>query len=171
MKADVTFAANEEPSAGQRLGQHRRMKACPMPTFTFSESKHVPRNDLVGLYSSVGWTAYASNPDALVRAVVQSSYVLTARNAGGELAGLARVVSDDTTICYLQDILVSRSKQRAGLGKALVEKVLERYVHVRQKVLLTDDEPGQRAFYESLGFIEGSDFSPTPLRTFVQIGG
>ena len=141
-----------------------------MPTFTFSESKHLPRHDLVGLYSSVGWTAYASDPDALIRAVEQSSYVLTARNADGELVGLARVISDDATICYLQDILVSPSQQRAGLGKALVEKVLERYAHVRQKVLLTDDEPGQRAFYESLGFIEGSDFSPNPLRTFVQIG-
>ncbi|WP_104087475.1 MULTISPECIES: GNAT family N-acetyltransferase [unclassified Cryobacterium] len=142
-----------------------------MPTFTFSESKHLPRHDLVGLYSSVGWTAYASDPDALVRAVEQSSYVLTASNEDGELVGLARVISDNATICYLQDILVSPRQQRAGLGKALVEKVLERYVHVRQKVLLTDDEPGQRAFYESLGFIEGSDFSPTPLRTFVQIGG
>jgi GNAT superfamily N-acetyltransferase len=141
-----------------------------MLTFTISESKHLPRNDLVGLYSSVGWTAYASDQEALVRAVEQSSYVLAARNADGELVGLARVISDDATICYLQDILVSPSQQRAGLGKALVEKVLERYVHVRQKVLLTDDEPGQRAFYESLGFVEGSDFSPAPLRTFVQIG-
>ncbi|KFF58184.1 GNAT family acetyltransferase [Cryobacterium sp. MLB-32] len=141
-----------------------------MPTFTFSESKHLARTDLIGLYSSVGWSAYASDPDTLVRAVEQSSYVVTARDSAGELAGLARVISDDATICYLQDILVSPSQQRAGLGRALVEKVLERYVHVRQKVLLTDDEPGQRAFYESLGFIEGHDFSPTSLRAFVQIG-
>ena len=160
-----------QSSAGQCLGPHGRVKACTMLTFTISESKHLPRNDLVGLYSSVGWAAYASDPETLARAVEQSSYVLAARNADGELVGLARVISDDATICYLQDILVSPSHQRAGLGKALVEKVLERYAHVRQKVLLTDDEPGQRAFYESLGFIEGSDFSPAPLRTFVQIGG
>ena len=31
---------------------------------------------------------------------------------------------------------------------------------------LTDDEPGQRAFYEARGFTEGSDFSPAPLRVF-----
>ena len=141
-----------------------------MPTFAFSESKRLARNDLLGLYSSVGWSAYASDPDALVRAVEQSSFVVTARDSVGELVGLARVISDDATICYLQDILVNPSQQRAGLGRALVEKVLERYVHVRQKVLLTDDEPGQRAFYESLGFVEGNDFSPTPLRAFVQVG-
>ena len=141
-----------------------------MPPFAFSESKHVARTDLVGLYASVGWSVYASDPDALVRAVEQSSYVVSARDSTGALVGLARAISDDVTICYLQDILVNPIHQRNGLGRALVDNVIEHYVHVRQKVLLTDNESGQRAFYESMGFIEGHDFSPTPLRAFVQIG-
>ena len=41
---------------------------------------------------------------------------------------------------------------------------------VRQKVLLTDDEPGQRAFYESLGFAETRDFDDGSLRAFVKFG-
>ena len=141
-----------------------------MSTFAFSESKQFGGTDLVGLYASVGWSAYASNPDSLVRAVKQSSYVVSARDSSGGLVGLARAISDDVSICYLQDILVNSDHQRSGIGRALVERVLERYVHVRQKVLLTDDEPGQRLFYESMGFIEGHDFGPTPLRAFVQIG-
>ena len=141
-----------------------------MPNFAFSESKQFDGTDLVGLYAKVGWSAYANDPDSLVRAVEQSSYVVSARDSNGTLVGLARAVSDDVSICYLQDILVSSDHQRSGIGRALVERVLERYVHVRQKVLLTDNEPGQRAFYESIGFVEGHDFRPTPLRTFVQIG-
>jgi hypothetical protein len=39
---------------------------------------------------------------------------------------------------------------------------------VRQKVLLTDDDPGQRAFYESLGFAETHDFDGGSLRAFVR---
>jgi hypothetical protein len=35
--------------------------------------------------------------------------------------------------------------------------VLEPYRDVRQKVLITDDEPAQRAFYESMGFTETGD--------------
>ena len=34
--------------------------------------------------------------------------------------------------------------------------------------LLTDDEPGQRAFYESLGFAETRDFDDGSLRAFVK---
>ena len=88
----------------------------------------------------------------------------------GDLVGLARAISDDVSICYLQDILVSPHQQRAGIGQALISNIMERYVHVRQKVLLTDDEPGQRAFYQSSGFTEAHDFDP-PLRAFVRIGG
>lgn len=141
-----------------------------MYTFAFSESKQFVGTELVGLYASVGWSAYASDADSLVRAVEQSFYVVSARDSSGGLVGLARAISDDVSICYLQDILVSPDQKRSGIGRALVERVLERYAHVRQKVLLTDDEPGQRLFYESIGFIEGNDFGPTPLRAFVQIG-
>jgi len=38
---------------------------------------------------------------------------------------------------------------------------------VRQVVLLTDAEPGQRAYYESRGFVEAHDVRPEPLRSFV----
>jgi GNAT superfamily N-acetyltransferase len=65
-------------------------------------------------------------------------------------------------------VLVRPSSQRTGLGRRLVEAALEPYAAVRQKVLLTDDEPAQRAFYESLGFSETRDFGDGTLRSFVR---
>ena len=62
---------------------------------------------------------------------------------------MARTISDDATICYLQNILVDPAFQKSGAGRALLETVLARYRHVRQLVLITDNEPGQRAFYEA----------------------
>lgn len=53
-------------------------------------------------------------------------------------------VSDNATICYRQDVLVRPDEQGSGVGRALVQVVLDRYRAVRQKVLLSDDEPGQR---------------------------
>lgn len=89
-----------------------------------------------------------------------------ARNQDGELVGLARAVSDDATICYLQDILVRPSFQGAGVGRALLEHVTARYAHVRQTVLVTDNDPEQRGFYEAMGFTEGLNFAPEPVRVF-----
>lgn len=122
------------------------------------------------LYQAVGSTAYAEDIATLEAALAGSSSVVAARQHG-RLVGLARVISDGATICYLQDLLVHPEVQREGVGRALVLAALEPYASVRQKVLLTDDEPGQRAFYESLGYRETRDHDAGRLRAFVRFDG
>jgi GNAT superfamily N-acetyltransferase len=128
------------------------------------------REELVELYDAVGWTAYTTDPDVLLAAVDGSTRVVTARY-GDDLLGLARVVSDGASIAYLQDVLVRPELQREGVGRQLVQAALEPFAHVRQKVLLTDDEPGQRSFYESLGYTELRDHGDGRLRAFVRFEG
>lgn len=123
--------------------------------------------ELVDLYSAVGWSAYTEDAAALARGVAASSFVATVRDDDGLLVGLLRAVSDGATIAYLQDVLVRPSHQRQGMGRALVDAFLDRFGHVRQRVLLTDDEPGQRGFYEALGFTRADLVDGGPLRTFV----
>lgn len=124
-------------------------------------------SELLDLYDSVGWSAYTRDPESLTAAIQGSSYVVTARQ-DGVLLGLARVVSDGASICYLQDVLVRPTARRTGIGRRLVLAALQPYATVRQKVLLTDDEPGQRAFYESLGYAETRDLGTASLRAFVR---
>jgi GNAT superfamily N-acetyltransferase len=119
------------------------------------------------LYGAVGWGAYTEAPEILERALRGSSSVATARREG-RLLGLARVVSDGAVIAYLQDVLVHPEAQGEGIGRRLVEEVFAPFDTVRQQVLLTDAEPGQRAFYEALGFVEAHDHEPG-LRSFVRL--
>lgn len=125
------------------------------------------RDSVLSLYAAVGWTAYTKDPDTLVAAIEGSTAIFTATDDGA-LVGLARVISDGATICYLQDLLVHPASQRQGIGTALVAAALAAFPAVRQKVLLTDDEPEQRAFYEALGFAEASALSTGVLRAFVR---
>lgn len=111
----------------------------------------VDAGELLSLYESVEWGAYTADPDALARAVTSSSFVVAARHEG-ELIGLARGLSDDVSIFYLQDILVRPEWQRKGVGGALLAECLQRYGHVRTKVLLTDDEERQHRFYRAMGY-------------------
>jgi GNAT superfamily N-acetyltransferase len=123
--------------------------------------------DVVALYAAVGWTAYTRDPAVVDAALKGASFVAVARE-DGRLVGLVRAISDDATISYVQDVLVHPATQRRGVGAALMAAVAQRYGHVRQHVLLTDDEPGQRAFYESLGYRETRDFGEGTLRAFVR---
>lgn len=122
--------------------------------------------ELFELYRSVGWTAYTQDPASLHSSVLSSAHFVSARR-DGELIGLARVISDFGSIVYLQDVLVHPDHQRRGIGRQLVARVLTPFEGVRQKVLLTGTDPGQKQFYESLGFTEASPSGSSDVRAFV----
>lgn len=127
------------------------------------------RQELVDLYTSVGWAAYTHDPESLVRAVANSTWVSLARDAEGGLVGLVRVISDDVSIAWLQDILVHPDHQRAGIGRALVDRAIARFQHVRSIALMTDDEPRQHSFYQALGFTELREAADGQLHAFLRL--
>lgn len=117
------------------------------------------------LYASVGWSAYTRDLDALMSGLRGSLRVVVAR-ADGSLVGLARVVGDGATICYLQDVLVRPDARRLGVGGRLVREAFAPFNSVRQHVLITDEEHEQKAFYESIGFAQLGE--GVPGRAFVR---
>ncbi len=138
-------------------------------TITYADDEVVSIKDLVTLYEAVGWLIFAADPDSLARAVDRSSYVVTARNDEGELIGLARCLSDDVSVMYLQDVLVHPDAQRQGIGSYLAQVCLTQFAHVRQKVLLTNDEPVLRRFYESLGYSNVAELQTSGPLAYVQV--
>lgn len=120
--------------------------------------------EILKVYSSVGWTAYTDDPQALKQGFQNSLLVLAAYERE-ELLGIIRAVGDGVTIVFIQDLLVFPEKQRKGVGTALVKAVLKRYPTVRQIELTTDQSPETAAFYESLGF---SEFEKIGCRGFMK---
>jgi GNAT superfamily N-acetyltransferase len=136
---------------------------------TISDPAAAPFDAVLALYDAVGWTAYTRAPEVLRAALAGSSFVAAAFGEE-QMIGLVRAISDDATICYVQDVLVHPDARRSGVGAALMAAVGARFAPVRQHVLLTDDEAGQRSFYESLGFAEARDHGAGALRAFVRFG-
>lgn len=118
---------------------------------TFRTVKVFDRAQLLVLYNDAGWTAYTEEPERLEHAIANSTHVVSAWD-GDRLVGLARVISDGEHIVYAQDLLVLKEYRRRGLGSALLRRVLQPFVHVRQTVLITDKSPEMLGFYQSLGF-------------------
>ena len=141
-----------------------------MPSNPVKVLQDIDNDALNALYNSVGWTGYTKDIGVLRKAIEGSSHVVVVED-DGKLIGLARALSDDATMMYIQDILVHPAHQGKGIGKALVNALLERYRHVRQKVLLTDDRPQQLQFYAALGFKNTRELVKTPLNAFVIIEG
>lgn len=78
-------------------------------------------DETVALYDAVGWSAYTDRPESLRAGIAGSLRVVVARREG-HVVGLARVVGDGATICYLQDVLVHPDARGEGLGRRLVQE-------------------------------------------------
>lgn len=118
---------------------------------TYKKEKNMTLDQLDTLYSSVGWISYTNNVSKLQKAVANSLFVLSAWD-DKQLIGLIRTVGDGETILYIQDILVEPRYQNKDIGSSLMAQTLELFASVRQKVLLTEEAPDTRHFYEKFGF-------------------
>ncbi|MCA2002042.1 MAG: GNAT family N-acetyltransferase [Chloroflexi bacterium] len=72
-------------------------------------------------------------------------------DAGRRLIGMARVVTDFTVVAYLCDVFICEEFRGRGLGKWLMQTILEYpdLKHVRRWLLATDDAHG---LYRQFGF-------------------
>lgn len=114
------------------------------------------REGLEGLNPARIATLYRRAP--LLRAVTahgeiwemfeNASLVLTAWNQG-HVVGIARVLTDGVLFSYLCDLAVEPDVQRLGVGKALIDAVLER---CEGTDLVLRDSDISASYYEHLGF-------------------
>lgn len=128
-----------------------------MGNLIFRDGAELKKEDLIRLYNNVGWSSYTQNIDTLKKSIHNSLKVITACD-NETLVGLIRVVGDGYSIVYIQDILVLQEYQNNGIGKKLIEIVLNKYKDVRQKVLLTDNKDKTILFYKKVGFLKAEEF-------------
>ena len=117
---------------------------------------HYNEVDILELYKDNEWTNYTQNPELLFSGIKKSLYSYAAYD-GDALVGLVRVVGDDNTIIYIQDILVLRRYHNKGIGSILIKEIIDKYKDVKQIVLTTDTTDAQKVFYEKNGFKEHKD--------------
>lgn len=114
--------------------------------------------DIMTLYEDVKWYAYTKDRARLKNAIDNSLKVITAWD-GDKLVGLIRLVGDDYTIIYIQDILVLEDYQGQGIGSNLLKLVLDKYKSIRQIVLMTDNTEETVNFYRKNGMVETADYN------------
>ena len=86
-----------------------------------------------------------------IDAMLQNADLLISAWDDDHLVGIARAVTDYAYCCYLSDLAVDEAWQRRGIGARLLRDAMERFARVRQFLLLADDAPAPRAFYEAMG--------------------
>jgi uncharacterized protein (DUF952 family)/GNAT superfamily N-acetyltransferase len=93
---------------------------------------------------------------------IENSYVLTLVAPGGEMVGMARIITDWATMYYVSDLFVLPAYRGNGLGKRMVESIVD---HPRLRslkgVLRTKDA---HSLYERYGFETDTGPNSTSMR-------
>ena len=89
-------------------------------------------------------------PDAL-RTVFANSMFVRFVYADDRLVGAGRALADGLDCAYIADVAVHPDHQGAGLGQALIRRLLDAASGHRKVILYAN--PGTEAFYRRLGFL------------------
>ena len=121
----------------------------------------VPVAAVVALYEAGGWWVESPRARSVIPAMVRGSFrFMIAREPGGAIVGMARVLSDGVSDAYIQDVVVLHAWRGHGIGKELIVRLVEQCRDCGIEWIGLVAEPGTRPFYESIGFGALVDYLP-----------
>jgi len=108
-------------------------------------------SQVTALLATMPWSEGISRAE--VEKGANNSTVVVGAFEGDRQTGYARALSDKTRFCYLMDVCVHPDSRQKGVGKAMVEYILNHpeLRDVYQWMLFTTSA---QEFYRSLGFEE-----------------
>ena len=113
---------------------------------------------IAGLYVSAKWVAQGDDTSFLLPALKGSTLVAGAFS-DGKIIGIARAISDSCSDAYIQDVVVSPDFRGQGIGRRLIETLVDNLKNRGIDWIALVGEPGTEDFYRKLGWKEKSGFT------------
>ncbi len=109
-------------------------------------------DEYAALFHTAGWRFRRPvTPEILLLSLEKSWYCVFAYD-GNELVGAGRVVTDGLLHAILYDVIVAPARQRQGIGKLIVDRLVQKCLEAQIGSIQLFCAPGKQAFYEQLGF-------------------
>ena len=127
--------------------------------------KDWPEGDIVNLYKAGGWWKEHYDSSGIKR-LIDGSFVfaVAVEKKSGKAVGMGRVISDGVSDAYIQDLVVLPEYRKQGVGKQIVESLLDKCLSEGLHWVGLIAEPGQDKFYTALGFKQMENHVPMKYR-------
>ncbi|MCK9223610.1 MAG: GNAT family N-acetyltransferase [Candidatus Muirbacterium halophilum] len=117
--------------------------------------------DFLGLYIKAGWWGENSKKDLFyIQNIMENSFPFVGVFDNDKIIGMGRAISDKVSDAYIQDIFVLEQYRGKGLGKKLVNNIINFLQNNEISWIGLIAKPGKTIFYENIGFEKMKDFSP-----------
>ena len=120
-----------------------------MMSITYTDVNNFTSSDLQELFQSVSWLS-ANYPERLKKALDNCETVFTAWD-GEKLVGLVNAIDDSELTAYVHYLCVNPAYQGQGIGKALLERIKEKYRDYLYIILIAENESLVK-YYSQNGF-------------------
>ena len=116
---------------------------------------------IVALYRCAGWWEEESDAATVIPALFSGSFaVAVAYGRDNRAVGMGRILSDGISDAYIQDVVVDPACRGGGIGKRIVEVLVNTCRQAGITWISLIAEPGTYTFYEPLGFRVMKDYLP-----------
>ncbi len=90
------------------------------------------------------------------RKALDNSLLTVTAYLDGKVVGMGRIVGDGAVICYIQDLVVLPGHQKLGIGKKIINTLIEYVDNLKEEgsemMLCLMCAKGRETFYEGVGF-------------------
>ncbi len=114
----------------------------------FTVNGPVDTSEVIKLYRDAGLPRPIDDAERIDRMYDGSNLIVTARD-DEKLVGISRSITDGAWSCYLADLAVAKSHQKAGVGRKLVE--LTKQAAGEESMVLLLSVPTAMEYYPKIG--------------------
>jgi len=109
---------------------------------------------IIELYKTAGWWSSNDEPPSIIEDLISKSFLFAVAvdKKTGKTIGTARVISDSVSDAYIQDFVVLPEYRGLGVGKALINTLVDDCLSRGIRWIGLIAEPGTEKFYEKIGF-------------------
>jgi GNAT superfamily N-acetyltransferase len=123
------------------------------------------KDEIVNLYHAGGWWKDDYNPDDLANLIRGSfAFAVAVDSKTGQAAGMGRIISDGVSDAYIQDLVVLPQYRKRGIGRKIVEALVNKCRDAGISWIGLIAEPGTENFYLPVGFHPMEGHIPLILR-------
>jgi ribosomal protein S18 acetylase RimI-like enzyme len=118
-------------------------------------------DEIVNLYKSGGWWKESYDESAIPNLIKGSfAFAVVIDKKTKKAIGMGRILSDGISDAYIQDLVLLKEFRNRGIGKKLVEFLIN-YCHSKNIFWIAlIAEPNQDNFYKKIGFKKMKDYIP-----------
>ena len=116
--------------------------------------------EVIDLYRAGGWWEMGWDKNQIPTLINGSYLVLIARDLENNAVGMGRLISDGSSDCYIQDVVVFPKYRGNGIGSRIVtalKRIAELTGHTWIGLI---SAPGKEEFYKRAGFNPMENYTP-----------